>query len=61
MYRGKFGWERMRDTKGKKYGMYWGKEEERGTRSRKKRKLNTEEKSCLFLWDGIIEGKSQEK
>lgn len=39
MYRGKFGWERMRDTKGKKYGVYWGKRRGKGNKEQKKKEI----------------------
>lgn len=39
-----------------------GKEEERGIQSRKKKGKETPEtKSCLFLWEDMVEGKSQGK
>lgn len=63
MYRGKFGWEKNERYKRRRnVECNGGKEEERGIRGRKKKgKERLETKSCLFLWEDIREGKSEEK
>lgn len=61
MYRGKFGWERMRDTKRKKYGVYWGERRGKGNKEQKKKEIKHWRKKLSLLMGWYNRGEKSRK